>query len=83
MFPLSGKRFFMSHAHKILLKLFKEPVYLKYPSDIFIRTEPHPELKIYAKRKEGNEHLINIPLGILKKAVQDCIEITKEEYESY
>lgn len=73
----------MSHAHKLLLKLFQVPVYLRYPTDILIRTEPHPELKIYAKRKEGNEHLIIIPLQILKKAVQECIEITKEEYESY
>lgn len=82
-FPLSKKRILMSRTHRILLKIFQEPVYLKYPMDIALRTELKPELIIYAKKREGVEELIDISLKILIKVIPDCIEITKEEYESY
>lgn len=73
----------MSRTHRILLKIFQEPVYLKYPMNIVLRTELRPELIIYAKKRGGVEELIDISLGILINVIPDCIEITKEEYDLF
>ncbi len=76
----------MPEHYKLLLKMSQEPLYLRYePMNIAVRTLPGAELTVtvYVKNKGKPEHLLPRPMEIMKTAIKDCVEISKEEYDIF
>lgn len=69
---------------KLLIKLTKEPTYLRYGQlNIVFRSVPGEHLDFFGKTKGGAEHHLPLSMEILKTAIHDCSEISREEYEGY
>ncbi|HEX2919602.1 MAG TPA: hypothetical protein VHO50_00405 [Bacteroidales bacterium] len=69
---------------KLLLKVSTESSYMRYkPMKIVIRSVPGEEIKFYAKLSGCSERIISGDFRIMKMALKDCEEISKEEYDQF